>query len=336
MKQGLLFLAIAFLSSSCAAIISGKHSNVNVRTDKTTNLVVEGDTILRDSNETVYLKVENDRAPLKVTAFDSTDSKPYYIRSKTSPAYWLNGFSAPFFFSGFLLDEIIGLKKKYPRNVYIYTEGGSYGYLPYFPMDSTLLERKNKITFAPISIVHEYHPAFEFGYERLHKNNFATQVTLGVFRSWDNNFARNSKGIKASIEEKYFFRNQTRTRFYASFVFEHHRKTHEADLDFVTVDNQGIPQWENGQFRQRTEVEKRLYGFTPRIGFQTYVTDRLMVEGFFGMGLRHRNVRHLNVDPSARYDTGFWEWLDIDYESNRPGRNVTSNWDLNFRIGWVF
>ncbi len=336
MKQSILFLALVLLSSSCASIINGKRSNVNIKTSRATNLVVEGDTVLRDTNDIVYLNVENDRAPLRVTAFDSLGNHPYFVNSKTSPTYWLNTFSMPFFFSSFLVDEIVGLKRRYPRNIYIDVDGRNNSYLPYFPMDSTLLERRNKLTFAPVSIVHEYHPAFEFGYERLHKNDFATQVTLGVFRSWDNNFARNSKGIKVSIEEKYFFRSQTRTRFYASFILEHLNKTHEADLDFVTVDSQGNRQWEDGQFTQRTTVEKRFYNFTPRIGFQSYISERLIVEGFFGIGLRHRDVRHRNVVPSARFGSGFDDWFDIESDSNRPGREMGGNFDLNFRIGWVF
>lgn len=336
MKHTLLLLALVLLSSSCASIINGKRSNVNIKTSRGTNLVIEGDTLLRDSNQTVYLTVENDRSPLQVTAFDSIRSKPYFIQSKTSATYWLNVFSMPFFFTGFLADEVIGMKRRYPRNVYIDVDGINNSYQPYFPMDTALLARKNKITFAPLSIVHEYHPAFEFGYERLHKNSFATQVTLGVFRSWDNNYARNSKGVKVSVEEKYFFRSQTRTRFYSSFVVEHHNKTHEADLNFVTVDSQGNPQWRDGQFRQRTTVEKRFYGFTPRFGFQSYLSERLIVEGFFGIGLRHRQVRHRNVLPSARYDSRFGEWFDIEEDSNRPGKEMGANFDLNFRIGWVF
>lgn len=335
MKQGLLFLALVLLCSSCASIINGNRSNVNIKTSRATNLVIEGDTVLRDSNETVFLRVENDRGPLRVTTFDSLGTKPLFISSKTSGTYWLNGLTAPIFFAGFLVDEITGMKRRYPKNVYIDVDGINNSYLPYYPMDTTILELKNKITFAPVSIVHEYHPAFEFGYERLHKKSFATQVSLGIFRSWSNNYARNSKGFKASIEEKYFFRNQTRTRLYVGFAIEHHNKQHDADLRFVTVDNQGNTLWENGTFRQRITVKKHFFGFTPRVGFQTYLSRRLVAEGFGGIGLRHRSVRHLNSSPNTRFTTD-WEWFDIETDSNRPGRSVSFNWDLNFRIGWVF
>lgn len=336
MKQSFLFLALVLLSSSCASIINGNRSNVNIRTSRATNLVIEGDTLYRDTNETVYLRVENDRSPLRVTTFDSLGSKPLYIGSKTSGTYWLNGFTAPVFFAGFLVDEITGMKRRYPRNVYIDVDGINNSYLPYFPMDSSLLQHKNKITFAPVSIIHQYHPAYEFGYERLHKNNFATQVSLGVFRSWDNNYARNSKGVKVSIEEKYFFRSQSNTRFYVGFTFEHHNKTHDADLRFVSLNNQGDPIWETGRFTQRTTVEKRFFAYTPRIGLQTYIAPRLIAEGFFGIGLRHRNVKHRNISPNVRHTGDDWLWFDIETDSNWPGRQVSSNWDLNFRIGWVF
>jgi hypothetical protein len=336
MKSTLLLLALILLSSSCATVINGRRTNVNVRTSRTTNLVIEGDTVLRDSNQTVLLRVENDRDPLRITTFDSLGTKPLFIRSKTSPTYWLNAVTIPVFATGFLFDELTGQKWKYPRNIYIDVDGDNNSYLPYFPMDSSLLARKNKLTFAPLSIIHEYHPAFEFGYERIHGEHWGTQISLGVFRSWPTEYARNSKGVKISLEEKYFFRNENNTRYYVGFALEHHHKSHESDMSFINLDAQGFPIWEAGTFTQRVTVQKRFFGFTPRIGFQTYLRPRLVAEGFFGVGLRYRRVRHPDVSPNVQLNSEFGEWWDIQYDSNSPGNNTTLNWDLNFRLAWTF
>lgn len=335
-KRGLFLLVIILSLNSCATVFNGRFSNVNVQTSRATNLVIEGDTVLRDTNETVFLRVANDKTNLEISTFDSTGTKDVFVYWKTAPSYWANIITGPFYFTGFLVDEITGKKKRYPRNVYIDVDGVGNSYLPYFPMDTTLLQKKNKITFAPFSIVQQFHPAFEFGYERLHKGNFATQVSLGIFRSWNNGFARNSKGFKVSVEEKYFFKSQSKLRLYGSLVFEHHNKRHDADIDFVNVDNQGEIIWDS-RFTQRITVDKQFFALTPRVGFQAYLTPQLVLEGFFGLGLRHRQVAHLNVNPSAieDFDSEGWFW-DVDFGSNRAETRFGSNWDLNLRFAWVF
>lgn len=336
MKQGLILVVLILFCSSCASVFNGKRSNVKIHSEQMVDLVVDGDTILRSDNNPVYLDVENRKRPMFITVLDSAGQGSLAVTPHKPATYWLNVIPV-IYFAGFLVDEITGLKWRYPRNIYIQSQGNLYSYLPYLPMDSTLLERKNKITFAPFSLVLEYHPAVEFGYERLHGSRSATQLSLGFLRSWNNEYARNSRGIKASLEHKLFFRNQNKLRLYTALALEYLHKDHDADLSMEVIDSDGNAVFPFNRFVRRTTVQKRFIALTPRIGFQSYLTPRLVAEGFFGAGLRARDVTHENSVPFARH-VGNFEWLlfNDEYVSNREIRNITINFDLNFRLAWTF
>lgn len=334
MKPALIVFVI--FCSSCASVFNGKHSNIQIHTVKLVDLVVEGDTILRTDNNPVYLNVENRKQHMFIVVLDSARQGSLAVSPVKPSTYWLNAIQV-IYFTGFLIDEITGLKWRYPRKVYIQSDGNEYSYLPYLPVDSTLLERKNKITFAPFSLIHEYHPAVEFGYERLHGSHSATQVSLGFLRSWNNEYARNSRGIKASVEHKLFFRNQDRLRLYTALALEYHHKNHDAKLSMEVVDSDGNAVLPFDTFLRLTTLQKRFVSLTPRVGFQSYLTQWLVAEGFFGVGLRARNVTHKNASPFTKHvDNSEWFFIDGEYASNRETCNFSFNFDLNVRLAWTF
>lgn len=335
MKKGFLLLILIISCSSCASIFNGRRSKIQIHTNKNVQLVVEGDTINRQSNDPVILDVKNNKHPLPIVVVDSARQEFLAVASHKPGTYWMNIISP--WFSGFLVDEISGLKWRYPRKIYIESTDQDISFTPYLPMDSTLLLTRNKISFTPFQLINGYHPAWEVGYERMHSDNRATQFSLGVFRSWDNDYARNSKGFLAGIEHKIFLRSQERTRWYASLNLEHLRKDHDAFLRFVVTDAQGNTNFPWVDFIRLTTVEKRFITLTPRIGFQHYVTNRLVVDAFFGIGLRYRSVKHQQSTPMTRHIDDFdWIFIDAEFASNREASNFRPNFDLNLRLAWTF
>ena len=335
MKKGFLLLILVICCTSCASIFNGRRSKMQIHTNKNVQLVVEGDTIQRESNAPVFLDVKNNKHPLPIVVIDSTRQEFLAISSHKPGSYWLNIISP--WFSGFLVDEISGLKWKYPHKIYINATEEDISFLPYLPMDSTLLQRRNKITFTPFQLINAYHPSWEIGYERMHSQTRATQFTLGLLRSWDNDFSRNSKGFLAGAEHKYFLRSQEKTRWYASLSLEHLRKDHDAFLRFVITDAQGNTEFPWRTFLRLTTVEKRFVSLTPRIGFQHYVTPQLVLDGFFGIGLRYRNVKHQGTIPFTRHIDDFeWIFIDEEFASNREANHFRPSFDLNIRLAWAF
>lgn len=337
MKRGFFILVLALACSSCASILTGKRSQVKIHTDKSVPIVVDRDTINWVGGGPITWRVENKKMPLPIIVLDSTQRQPFLAIKAHKPfTYWLN--AVPFFyFGGFLVDEVTGLKWRYPRNIYITSDSTGLSYLPYVPMEPEMLERKNKVTFAPLSVINAYHPAWELGYERLQGDRGAIQFTFGIFRSWENNYARNSRGFKTSVEKKFYLRNQRTTRFYLSGVLEYIHKNHDANLQFEVVDAQGNLVQPVQVFNQLMTIEKRFVSLKPRFGVETYITPRFVVEGFFGLGIRSRVVRHQNNNPFIRFreDLDLF-FVDTEYLSNRPTINFGLDFDLNFRLAWVF
>jgi len=336
MKKGFLLLILIFCCTSCATILTGKRSRIQIHTNKNVQLIVEGDTIDRAENKPVYMEVRNNKHPLPIVVKDGSNQQFLAVGSHKPFTYWLNAIPI-IYFTGFLVDEISGRKWRYPRKIYIESNESGISFLPYMPMDSSLLVRKNKINFTPLSLVNGYHPAWEFGYERLHGTSRATQVSVSLFRSWNNDFARNSKGFKLGLEEKFFFRSQDRMRVYGSLSLEYWHKEHDALLNLLVVDAQGDPAIPWRTFSRLTTIRKQFIGIVPRIGIQQYITPRLVLEGYFGVGFRARKVQHLNRSPFTQHEDDFdWFFTDVEYLSNRETKNITPNFDLNFRIAWVF
>ncbi|WP_172796088.1 hypothetical protein [Roseivirga echinicomitans] len=330
MRHTFLLLGLVWLVSSCATVINGSYSQVRIKSDEAVSYIYKGDTVVNKLDEPVTFVAKNSREPVIVSIFNEEKSKRVYILPKKAPVYWLNTFSP--YLSGYVVDEITGKKWKYPKKVHINMDLPGNSYTPYFPMDSTLLLRRNKIGFNPFSFGLAYHPGVEISYERLHNDKFGTQLSYTHFLARDNEYARNAKGFRLNIEEKYFFRSYEQTRLYISLAAEFLHKTHDADLDFYTQTASD----ERFYFSERKKIEKTFYSITPHIGIQHYLSKKLVVETYFGMGLRYRKTTHSQVPNNYHYYISDWEWLDIEYYSNKQEARISGNMDLSFKLSWAF
>tara|TARA_A100000171_G_scaffold25968_1_gene24255 strand:+ start:809 stop:1801 length:993 start_codon:yes stop_codon:yes gene_type:complete len=330
MRNTLLLISLAWLISSCATVINGNYSQVSIKSDQAVNYIYEGDTVVNKLSDPVTFVAKNSKEPITVSIFTEEKTKQVHILPKKAPVYWLNTFSP--YFSGFLVDEITGKKWKYPRKVFIDLNKPGNAYTPYFPMDSTLLYRKNKVGFNPLSMVIGYHPGIEVSYERLHGSKFGTQLSYTYFLSRDNDFARNSKGYKIVLEEKYFFRNHENTRWYSGIAAEFFHKQNDADISYYT---EPIPN-QRFYFSERTRINKQFVSITPHIGLQYYLTRGFVVETYFGIGLRHRKVTYPSIPENYIQQPGFWEWFDLSYSSNKKETAWSANLDLNLKLSWAF
>lgn len=296
--------------------------------------MVRGDTINSLSDQPVSFIVEKERAPLQITAFNDSVSRTVFVRSSKSLFYWANVTTGWGYFGGFLIDEISGKKYVYPRKVYIDLSRQDIGYLPYFPMKPDLIKKKNRVSIAPFILTGYHHPGIELSFERLHGAERATQLSFRYLLSRNNDFARNSQGYRVNVEEKFFFRNEDDRRLYYSINFEYLRKDHEAVMSFFIPDADPVD--ETSFFDRLTMVKKRFFTLTPRIGFEKYLTKRLVLDAFFGVGVRYRETELPDIEPGVVLDRTAWEWVDIVYQSNRPRKGFTMNFDLGLSIGWAF
>lgn len=327
---GLLFILL--VSSSCTAIFNGRTSAIKFKSNETAQYVIQGDTTQAKAGQDIIVAAENGRQPLEVIVSSETQEKNLKIGSYKPAYYWTNFAS---FGLGFVMDEIAKKKYTYPKKIYIDFTDSTETYLPYFPMQPALVAKKNKLSISPFALVGYYHPGLEVSYQRLIGDNVAVQIGINKFIHKDNDYSRNPDGLRLSLEGKSYFRNQEKNRFYSSLNIEYLRKDHEADFDVYVPGV--LEDFSDEQFfTQRFSVEKRFITLTPRIGLEHYITDKLVFDAFFGIGVRYRETRVLDVDPTFDLGDGGFGYFDTEYLSNRPRSSMSLNFDLNFKIGWVF
>lgn len=332
MKQLVGLLIILLISTSCTAILNSRNSGIQFKSNEAAEFIVHGDTIATEADQSFLIAVENSRQPITVAVSTETQEKNLKIKPYKPAYYWANFAS---YGIGFIVDEIAKKKFTYPKKIYVDFTDSINTYLPYFPMQQSLISDKNKLSISPIALVGQFHPGIEVSYQRLFGENLAIQLGINKFIEKDNDYSRNVGGFRLNLEGKNYFRNQEKNRFYSSLNIEYLRKDHEADFDVYV---RGVPDdfTDDEFFIQRFSVEKRFISLTPRIGFEHYITPKLVLDAFFGIGVRYRETRVLNTDPTYDLSDGGWGWFDNSYLSNRPRSTMTFNFDMNFKIGWVF
>lgn len=197
---------------------------------------------------------------------------------------------------------------------------------------------KHKINFTPFSLFSTFHPGIELGYERLHGKRFSTEYHIMLVTSRDNEYARDSQGMMAGFELKYFHTNNQQSRWYYALALEGMEKTHEAELFYtLPTDDEYEIKERDDYFSRMVDVKKTFFTMTLRAGLQHYLTPHIIIEGYTGIGIRYRDVNHPNAPTIAAFhsDRDYLS-LDLEYSSNREVSDRVLKFDLNIRFAWTF
>lgn len=333
-KKALLAVILIYSVSSCATVLNSRMSKVSIKSSEPVDYVYEGDTLYNRASTPLDAFFVSAKEPLVLDVFNNTLKGRVVIRSRRPKLYYLNVFSP--YWVGFAVDELNLNKRKwdYPRRVFIDLENNFY--LPYFPMDSSFIDHnKSRISLTPLSGVGNHNPGIEASFQRNLNFKYSYQLTARSFISAGSELARNSRGYSIGGELKYFYKNTQNSRFYLSTNIEYFNKKHTANLNFVELDlpNELFPIEDITTSEIR--IHKKFYSLTPRFGIEYYLTNRLVLDSFIGIGVRYRDVQHLNA-PDLNHISNESGWWDITYNSNREANEFGANLDLNFKIGWHF
>jgi len=331
-------LILALVYSSCASVLNREYTYIDIKTSEPSSVVIGTDTLKTKLWQIATFIFENKKEPIKVTVFNENKSKSVLISSKKNAIYWAN-LVTPYFL-GFVVDEVTKKKFVYPKKVYIDLDNSNENVLTYFPFDYLKLNRKNMIGISMLSSLNQINPMLKVHYERMHGRSFATRLSYGHLLSYDNDYARNSRGFNISLEEKYFFINDEKSRFYFSVALDFLSKTHEADMSFSTDPDPEI----GSTFEQRIDIQKTFSSLTPRIGVQNYLgkNKRFVAEFVAGVGIRYRETKFLDTDPLL------FNWYEftsphqssgrrpLQFRTNKERSEYAPNLNINFSLSWVF
>lgn len=322
--------------SSCATIVNQPYQDINLKSNESATLLIEGDTLTLNENEILSVNVKRGRKPLKIVVINEFKSSQIDVTSYRPAHYWANVASLGV---GFIVDEIGNRHRVYPKKVFLDLDNSQALYTPYFPMPERLIKDRNKLSITPSVLAGRFNPGLEVSYQRLVGSKSAIQLSMTSLFNRDSQYSRNASGFRAGIEIKKYNRDQEKTRFYSSVNLEYFEKNHLADFTVWDEDeavNRDDNFYNDIDSESRLTVDKTYISLTPRVGIEHYLTEKLVVDGFFGMGLRHRRSQVSGLDPDLSIRRDLLSNLFESTLSNGPRNALTLNFDLNVRIGWVF
>ncbi len=336
------YLFLAFLSimlfSSCATIFNTPFTDVNIYSDEPVSISVNDEYRLPpDTIRRISVKRENKLLELQVDT-DSL-SKTAFIKPKNSFAYWLNLNTS--YLIGFLVDMNSDKRYTYPKFLEVSTDG-EVDILTARPFPKTLDRKNNILKFTPLKVVGMVNPSVELAWERKVSEHFALQV-MGSWLLPRVLFANykvepHINGYRFAVEPRYYI-DQTFGGLYFATEIDYLRNDYRIG-DYFGPDpfQQGFDYYFHNQIATYEEVGlvKETLSFNLKAGYQTYLSNRIFVDGYFGLGLRYKHT--LMYDRPWPQNSACYEDCGINFFAlrDKTGEYFTVSMPFNIRIGFIF
>ncbi len=308
---------LGVLFSSCATLLNNKVTRIEVLSDSPIKAVTNKDTVIASKDGVIALIVPRQKAPLELTVFNDSISSTFSIKSKNAPEYWLN-----IYFNygiGMFFDRNKPQRYSYPKNLYFTKQNNGFTYTTYEPFNK--IKYKSNIKFTPLRLIGIVHPGFEVSYERQFNRRFSTQLSATCLFNFYNsiNEEYTGSGFEVGLEERYYL-SQGKNRPYISLEADYFKINYHAETNYgyeYVSPNYNDPTVTDTFYASN----KSLIYLTPKIGYQLSVTDRFLVEAYFGVGIQHAKTTYVN---------------DLDHNNKAEDKYTVVKVPFNFKFGWRF
>lgn len=334
-KLSLIYVII--LQLSCASLINSKFTSIDVYTSSPVRLLVNSDT-LKKSSVFKAIVLQRSKEPMIIKSIVDTATAEFSVKPINSLAYKANIGYAVFGWLALGLYFIDYKKAKrftYPSQIYLDIDKKSYSSA--VPKKLIVNENpKNVIKFTPFRTIDFVNPAIEIVYERRTSNAFSTQFTLLGLLS--QNFYDEDKldgfGYRVGIEERYYHKNMAPSGFYYALEASFMKKDYFSNIVFQKNSEIKDAYGKYDTYEENVLVYKRLFDVNFKLGYQIIIKN-FVLDGFVGLGIRHRNVTHQN---RSNYEDLMQRprHPNVHYDKNLEGKRFGISLPLNIRIGYSF
>ena len=324
------FIAVLFFSS-CASIINGPNTRVQINADTPLKVAVLNDTTEIVESAIITPRRSPQNLSLKVITPDT--SFVSNIRPISSLAYYFN--ITAVYGLGFLVDRANPKRYTYPIQLWI-KNNKIYDYNhknPEFDFGNIIKVTTNNLfdfnDFLEPSIY----------YER--KLNSHSSSTFGIGIPANQFYKRKTpKGLRLGYEHKLYFQNRAPFGQYIGLELNHLWVKHLAEIGFINEDiKREWTGWfgaSNQKYTEWVQVHKKTYTFNVKYGYQQKIINRFFVDLSVGLGLKYRDIKH--TGRSRPQDVSYTYWLDIfnEHREIKAGNSWSVTFPLSAKLGYSF
>lgn len=187
------------------------------------------------------------------------------------------------------------------------------------------------VKFTPLKVIGLVNPGVEFGYEYAYRDHFSSQVMLSyqlprTIYSSKNPYIGAARGYRIQYEQKYFPKGNAPFGFYYGLELNYLNHVHHALVQFVDRNNDHL--W----YRDGIKIVRNVFSTSFKIGKQ-YDFRRFTFEYYFGLGIKYRDIKHLNRKHPNDIIVPHRHW-SIYMSMIQPANEFRFSMPLNIRIGW--
>jgi hypothetical protein len=160
------------------------------------------------------------------------------------------------------------------------------------------------IKTSPVRMIDPVNPGFELGLEVVYSPKFSTHVSgtamtnlvgAGIYEEYS--------GYRLALEQKWYFFRREYFRLFTALEFAYMNSTFQHTDEFrIPLDDLYTYHYEYPyeHFTETYAIHKEIFNISPRYGIQA-IFGRLVLEGGVGIGIKYREVRHVDRITSLDY-----------------------------------
>lgn len=333
MKKLVFSLIIILLLNSCASILNGDRTSINISADKESKIIFKKDTISINNEQTTIRPLRSKKS-LQIRVLKDSLTKDFYLKKKLSKLFWLNIFNN--YGAGMLVDLTNNRRFTYKHNLHFITDSITNTIVLSTKKVAIMPKNKFLVYTSPLQFLDFFSiPMATLGTEYFIKDNFSVSAEYG-FRNtgfYNRNhrvsFLKEKSSIyrfETKVYNKINLTNNVHLNEYLGLEFRKINSQYNDKIDYFDDNNNFIT--DDFATKKTVTIVNLKYGLLVPIG------KRFYFDFYSGLGVRMKKFDHINLE----YDKSIHQIDDDDFPSFdfRDFKNYDKKTLLNFSLGFKF
>lgn len=353
-KIGFYCLVILLLSS-CASILNGKKTVINLSAEEKSSIIFKKDTFQIHKHKTAIYP-ERSRKTIKLTVLKDSLKQDFYLRKRISKLFFMNVFNInPYTIgAGFLIDFTNPKRFTYKRNLHFETDRINNQIILSRKKVNSIKKKQFFIYTTPLkSIDFLSFPKITLGGEYFIKENVSISYEYGYgvnlksrkYFTKEENLLVNESGNMYRFENKWYnIINYTKNAHLNEYISLEFKQTNRQFNDILEYFNKedinqiDLDIYELDEIRDVFFTKKRVSVINLKYGVLVPIANKFYFDFYSGFGIRIKQVNDFEKDFNSEihefYDID--DFPDFDFFSFFDENGTHLNFSLGFKFGYKF